>query len=172
VKLAALIDSLDRFGRALPHVVAGMTEDDARWRPAEGAWSILEIVCHLGDEEVDDFRQRVRLTLEDSTRPWPPIDPEGWATERRYNEGRLDDAVARFVSERQRSVEWLRELSDPDWEQAHAHPRFGPIRAGDVMTAWTAHDALHLRQIAKRQFQLAARDGRPFTTDYAGDWSA
>jgi hypothetical protein len=40
------------------------------------------------------------------------------------------------------------------------------------MVSWCAHDALHLRQIAKRTFQMAQRDGGRFTADYAGDWKA
>jgi hypothetical protein len=40
------------------------------------------------------------------------------------------------------------------------------------MVSWAAHDMLHLRQIAKRLFQIAQRDGDGFSTDYAGEWKA
>ena len=111
----ALVDGLDRFATVLPAVVAGIAPDDSRWRPPSGAWSILEIVRHLVDEESLDFRRRVELTLGGTGETWPPIDPEGWATERRYNEGSLDDAVAAFVAARGESVSWLRGLADPAW---------------------------------------------------------
>jgi hypothetical protein len=168
----ALIDALDRFGLALPHVVAGLSADDARWRPDDGAWSVLEVLAHLADEEVEDFRRRVRLTLEDPQAPWPPIDPPSWARERRYNDGEPAAVLRRFGDERAASVRWLRSLKDPNWQAAYQHPRVGPIAAGEVMASWVAHDALHLRQIAKRLYQLAARDGAPFGVDYAGTWSA
>jgi hypothetical protein len=145
--------------------------DDARWKPADGAWSILEIIMHLCDEEVDDFRTRVRLTLEDAAQSWPPIDPPRWAVERRYNEADLQRAVDRFVRERTESVRWLLSLGDADWTVAHHHPKFGPIRAGDLLASWTAHDALHLRQIAKRMHQLAQHHGGEFRTGYAGEWT-
>ena len=165
-----LIDSLDRFGHMLPEVVRGVGVDDARWKPADGAWSILEIVCHLADEEEFDFRERVRVTLADPGQSWPPIDPEGWAVERRYNEGRLDETVARFVSLRRESVAWLCSLDDPDWSQAHEHPEFEPFPAGAVFAAWAAHDYLHLRQISKRMYQLVERDAGDFSIRYAGEW--
>ena len=82
MNLENLIKSLERFGGTLPAVVRDVSDEDARWKPPSGAWSILEIVCHLGDEEELDFSQRVRLTLQDSTQAWPPIDPEGWAIQR------------------------------------------------------------------------------------------
>lgn len=168
-----LFNSLRRFRRALPALVADVSVEDARWKPADGAWSILEIVRHLVDEEVEDFRTRVRLTLEDPSQPWPPIDPEAAAVERRYNEGDFDQAVTQFVNEREKSLEWLEprlmslaEHADQAWE----HPKFGPITAGEVFCSWVAHDQLHTRQIAKRLFQLTQRDAGRFSVEYAGNW--
>jgi hypothetical protein len=39
----------------------------------------------------------VDLTLRTPGSAWPPIDPEGWASERRYNEGRLPESLDRFL---------------------------------------------------------------------------
>jgi hypothetical protein len=172
VNAQAQIDRLERFADILPAVVHGLSDADARWRPDEASWSILEVVTHLADEEVEDFRRRVELTLRDPKEAWPPIDPAGWAVERRYQEGRLVEAVERFAAARRDSVRWLRGLSEPDWTRTHRHPKLGSMQAGEVFTAWAAHDALHLRQIAKRLYQMAARDGGAFGADYAGDWTA
>ncbi|HVZ94965.1 MAG TPA: DinB family protein [Phycisphaerales bacterium] len=167
-----LIRRLDDFGRALPAAVSVVTADEARWKPPSGAWSILEIVCHLGDEETDDFRTRLKLTLESPNSVWPPIDPEGWARERGYLDRELGPAVQSFVNERRRSVDWLRSLKHPDWARAHVHPKFGPISAGSLLASWAAHDALHLRQIAKRLYELARLDAGEHKIDYAGEWRA
>ena len=168
----ALIDRLERFADVLPEVVGGLSPEDARWRPDENSWSILEIVTHLADEEVEDFRRRVELTLRDPDAPWPPIDPAGWAVERRYNEGSLADVLERWVAARRASVQWLRGLRDPDWAKTHQHPTLGSMRAGEVLVAWVAHDALHLRQVAKRLYQMTKRDGGEYPPDYAGSWTA
>jgi len=164
-----LIDRLAGFAETLPVAVAGVPDADARWRPEEGSWSILEIVSHLADEEIDDFRMRTELTLRDPELPWPPIDPEGAAVERQYNEADLGKTVSRFVTARRESITWLQQLRDPDWSRTHHH-KLGDIRAGDLLAAWVAHDALHLRQIAKRSFQLTQRDAGHYSTAYAGRW--
>jgi hypothetical protein len=169
---AALIARLERFPAALSTAVAVVASDDAAWKPPSGAWSVLEIVRHLVDEERDDFRARLRSTLEDAGRAWPGIDPEGWARERRYNEGFVSAALAEFARERGASVAWLRSLASPDWTATHVHPRAGAIRAGDLLASWAAHDALHLRQVAKRIYELAARDAPGFSGGYAGEWKA
>ncbi|GAB5496495.1 MAG: DinB family protein [Phycisphaerales bacterium] len=165
-----LISMLGSFPPILRASVEGLTKSEIRWKPESGAWSVLEIVCHLADEEIEDFRPRVLGTLADPSEPWSPIDPEGVAVQRRYNEQDLAERVDQFTSERSRSVELLRSLVAPDWERAYEHPQFGPIRAGDVMVSWAAHDMLHIRQIAKRRFELAAAAGNGYNTAYAGVW--
>ena len=80
-----LIDALERFGGLFPSLMNNISIDDARWKPRPEDWSILEVVRHLGDEEVDDFRARLRSTLENPATAWPQIRPEVWAVERKYN---------------------------------------------------------------------------------------
>ncbi len=170
MNLPNLLASLERFGRALPVIVRNISLDDSRWKPPSGAWSILEIVCHLADEEEFDFGAKVRSTLADPSAPWTPIDPEGWAVQRKYNDGHLEDAVARFTKLRAESLAWLRSLDGPNWNQAYQPPQFGPFPAGDLLAAWVAHDSLHLRQIAKRLYELTARDAGEYSVRYAGEW--
>lgn len=178
-----LIDRLERAEHALPAMARIASEPDAKWKPApsdrfpSGAWSILEICCHMLYEETEDFRTRLRLTQEDPAAPWPGWDPEGHAVRERYNEQSLPVVLDAWVRERKATVRWLRELvgsGRADWFVAYNHPRVGPVRAGVLLVGWAAHDALHLRQISKRLFELAERDGKGpgFETDYAGKWGA
>lgn len=168
--VGAIVGRMEAFAPALVALLAGLPDEDARWKPPSGAWSILEVVCHLADEEVEDFRARLRSTLEAPSRAWAGIDPEGAASERRYNERDLRVELSRFAREREESVRWLRSLHDARWENAHAHPKFGAISAAALLASWSAHDALHLRQIAKRLYELSGRDGNGASTGYAGAW--
>lgn len=166
-----LIDSLERFESQLAGLVGDTGQEEGRWRPAEGQWSILEIVTHLGDEEVEDFRPRLRGTLTDPSVPWTPIDPAGWVQARNYNDGDLAQALARFRTERCASIRWLRSLEEPDWAKTYSHPQLGDLRAGDLLTSWAVHDQLHLRQIAHRRFQLIRWAAGDYSSSYAGEWS-
>ncbi len=166
-----LIGRLARFGHTLPAVVRCFSSNDIVWRPDPESWSVLEIVCHLADEEVEDFPVRVFLTLEDPGMDWPGIDPQGWAVSRAYQSRDLKGELARFVELRSHNIERLESLKNPDWSSTKVHPRFGAMVASDLLAAWCAHDALHLRQLSKRLFQLANRDGgEGSTTKYAGTW--
>lgn len=168
-----VVKRLEMFGGALGALLAGVSEQEAKWKPPSGAWSILEVVCHLADEEVEDFRARLRMTQEDPAAPWPAADPERWARDRNYNQQDLGQTLARFTRERAESVQWLRSLRSPDWQVTIVRPSRS-VRAGDLLISWPAHDALHIRQIAKRMFELAGEVGREegFDTEYAGKWGA
>ncbi len=165
-----LIGRLEHFAYALPNLVKGIPEVEARWRPSDGGWSILEVVCHLGDEEEHDFRRRLELLLTDPERPWPRVNVDEMVEEGNYNERDLARECDRFQRERLKSVRWLRSTGTADWTATKDHPKLGLIRAGDLLASWAAHDALHLRQIARRLYDLANRDAPGFSTSYAGKW--
>jgi hypothetical protein len=165
-----LVAGLERGAAAIRGLVAGTGDEAARWRPPGGGWSILEVMGHLRDEEVEDFRRRLDLTLHDPAKDWPPIDPKAWAVERRYQERSLGAELEGFLAERARSLEWLRGLRNPDWSRAHVHPRMGSMAAGDLLAAWVAHDLLHVRQIARLRYERVRALATPFRVDYAGTW--
>ncbi len=166
----AMIRRLAVLPGALSSMLRALTEEEHRWKPPAGAWSILEIVRHLVDEEVEDFRGRMRAILEGT--PMGRIDPEGWAKSRGYNEGDASEALAALTRERGASLAWLESLHEPDWSLTARTPGGFDLRAGELLGAWAAHDALHLRQIAKRLWELAGRDAEPYSTRYAGEWKA
>ena len=164
--LARLATGPDTVRSAL----SGVSDEDARWRPPSGGWTLLEIVNHLAAEESKDFRTRLASTLDDPERPWPPIDPEGDIERLGYNERDLADSLGRFTIARVETIAWLRGLRDPAWDNAHEHPKAGALRAGDLLVSLCAHDALHLRQLAHRLFDLVQRDAGEYGTRYAGEW--
>lgn len=164
-----LISSLERFPKVIKSLVEELDESTWRFKPNADDWSILEVVCHLRDEEVEDFRYRVRSTLETPQQEWPPIDPPQTAIERKYQEDDPQGALESFLTERTDSLTWLHSLDSPDWGICHTHPRIGPVPAGRLLGSWAAHDLLHLRQITKRLFE-SSQQAAEHSLDYAGDW--
>lgn len=167
-----LADQLETSGGVLVDLFADADDAEVRWKPAPERWSMLEVLAHLWDEEKDDFRRRLTLTLEDPGREWPPIDPQRWVRERRYNERDLAEALAGFRRERAASLSWLRGLSqtglaEPAWDRQHEHASVGSLRAGDLLASWVAHDYLHLRQIATLRIEYLAVKAAPYSTRYA-----
>ncbi len=151
-------------------LIAGVSAEQARWKPDTASWSILEVVNHLLDEEREDFRVRIDCTLHHPDEKWPPIDPGGWVTERSYNERDLAESLVVFLEERSRSLAWLRGLRAPDWDAAAIAPWGDPFPAGNLLAAWVAHDLLHLRQLVELHWAWTTAELAPRTVQYAGDW--
>lgn len=155
--------------RRLRNLAEGVSVSNARWRPGPEDWSLLEVMCHLLDEERLDFRVRLEIILFRPSEPWPAIDPQGWVLAREYNRQDLPVVLKQFAKEREMSLGWLRGLESPDWNRVYEAP-FGPIRAGDMLAAWVAHDLLHMRQLVEWHWAHTEQALTPYRVQYAGSW--
>jgi len=146
----------------------GISEDHARWKPDDETWSILEVICHLADEEEFDFPVRLKMILEKSEKLWPAIDPASWVVERQYNQADLYETLNRYMNLRNESLAWLDVHENPDWDTVF-EASFGEISAGDMFVSWVSHDLLHLRQLVNLQRKYLAEQVKPYNPDYSGD---
>jgi len=150
------------------HLLQNASDQQACWKPGPDRWSLLEVVNHLYDEEREDFRRRLELVLTDPTEPWPPIDPEGWVVDRRYNERDFAQSLKNFFDERRKSLLWLDNLDSPNWQATHLHPRMGPMSAELLLANWLAHDLFHIRQITDLHFAYLTDMVKPVSLGYSG----
>jgi hypothetical protein len=144
------------------------SESEIKWKPFENKWCLLEIVCHLYDEEKEDFRPRLAKIL-NGDHNWDPIDPQGWVLSRNYMEKDFTEMLNKFLDERKRSVDWLKSLNINDWNIKAAHPKLGEFTAYQMLCCWLAHDFLHMRQILKLKYQLLESGPGKDMLRYAGD---
>jgi len=158
---------LARFPAILDSVVGGLAPARWRARPAPDEWAPVEIVCHLRDEEAEDFGARVRVILEGGTR-FTPIDPEGWATARRYHDADPTAALAGFREHRAASLAILAGATPEHFAESGESPSGLRFSGLDLLAAWVAHDGLHLRQLAGTLTREWADRWAPLRADYAG----
>ena len=164
-----IIKELDKNKAVFLHLLKETGRQEYLWRPETGKWCLLEIVCHLYDEECEDFRARLKHTLQTPDRALSPIDPVGWVSSRKYMEQDYEKMLSSFLGERQKSVEWLHSLDDPQWNNTHHHPKLGLLSASLFLANWLAHDLLHIRQIIKLKYaHLKHHSG--IDLSYAGNW--
>jgi len=164
-----LLKQMQEDADRIRSLVEGVGPEQARWKPEPESWSILEVVNHLADEEREDFRTRLDIILHRPEDPWPPIDPRGWVTERKYNERDLGESLHRYTTERRASLEWLRGLGSPNWEAA-VHSQLGSMKSGEMFAAWVTHDQLHMRQLVELHRAYTEHLAQPYSLDYAGPW--
>ncbi len=163
------IEHLSNNANAIHAMAQNVSDEQACWKPDAESWSLLEVINHLYDEEREDFRAHLQDVLQDPILPWSPIDPQGWVTERRYQERDFETSVESFLLERVASLAWLKSLDNPDWQAAYDLP-WGKLTAGDLLASWAAHDLLHLRQLNELRYAYLYQAAAPFSVKYAGDW--
>jgi hypothetical protein len=150
-------------------LVKDVDEKQLAWKQNPDKWNLLEILCHLVDEEREDFRTWLRIVVEDPNNPFPSIDPVGWVKERNYAQQDKDKVLSSLKQERSNSIEWLRSLGSANWSNTYIHPKLGPMSAKFILANWLAHDYLHIRQITRLKYDYL-KDISNENLSYAGNW--
>ena len=150
-------------------LIGSIGQEQAQVKPDAGSWSILEVICHLYDEEREDFREHLDFILNRQNEEWLVIDPQRWVTERNYNEQDFKEMQDKFFTERWKSLEWLKGLESASWETTYTS-EYGSMSAGEMFSCWVAHDNLHIRQLVELRRAYIERITQPYELRYAGDW--
>ena len=177
MEFSILYQELEHSTEMIRALLAGIAPEAARLKPSAESWSILEVICHLYDEEREDFREHLDFILSTSLKAglhrqdeeWHEIDSERLVTERNYNEQNFAEMQEKFFGEREKSLIWLKELQNPDWEKTYTTP-FRTISAGEMFACWIAHDNLHIRQMVELRRLRLENITKPYNLEYAGDW--
>jgi hypothetical protein len=158
---------LARVPATLENLLAGLDAAAWRARPAPREWAPVEIVCHLRDEEVEDFGAR------------PARDRRGRYDVRadrsrglggRARLSRRDGpaTLAELGRRRAASVAWLAGVAPERLTRAVETPRAGRLSGLDLLAAWVAHDRLHLAQLSSTLARVWADRWAPLRAEYAG----
>jgi hypothetical protein len=169
MEFESLYRELENSTEMIRALLSGIAQEESQVRPAPESWSMLEVICHLYDEEREDFREHVDFILHRQNEEWHQIDPQGWVTARNYNEQNFAAMQDKFFAEREKSLRWLRGLLHSDWETTYSS-KYGTTTAGEMLACWIAHDNLHIRQLVELRRHRIERLSQPHHLEYAGEW--
>ena len=145
------------------------SKNEYLFKPSPDKWCMLEVLCHLVDEEKEDFRTRVEYVLRDPSEKLPMFDPTEWPMSRNYLGQNYETKLTELLAERKKSITWLKSLVDPKWDNAYKHPKVGPMSAEFFLANWLAHDYIHIRQINRLAFEYL-QDQSGIDLSYAGNF--
>jgi hypothetical protein len=158
---------LNRSRQTLLDAVDGVTENQARWKPAADRWSILEYVEHLAVSD-DGLIAVIKRSLATPARPETedqrrqretkiketPV-PRGAnrAPEMLQPGGRfasLQEAIAAFLAARERSIEYARSTQEDLRSHFTDHSVLGPLDGYQWLMGNARHaetHAAHIREL-------------------------
>ena len=164
-----IISKLSHNRDVLKAQLESKPREEHTFKPTPDKWCMLEVLCHLVDEEKEDFRTRVEYVLRDPNEELPKFDPTVWPMSRKYIDQDYELKLSEFMAERTRSIEWLESLDKPQWSNAFQHPKLGPMSAEFFLANWLAHDYIHIRQLNRLAFEyLQHQSGLDLS--YAGNF--
>ena len=134
-----------------PEVLRGLmselTDEDARWKPAEDRFSVAEVLAHLSHSEGHCYRMRLDRFLSEERPEFEPDDAQMYLD--LYRNADPEDAFDQFEEQRESNVDYLRELPASAGDRRAIHKEYGEITLSQMLHEWALHDLGHIRQIAE-----------------------
>ena len=164
------VQLLEKTRTTLREAVAGVGDEEARWSPAPGRWSVLQYVEHLSVSDghlVDIVRRAMdgparhetleeRAAREAKIRATPVPKGVNQAPEALIPTGKaasVAEALAAFESARDRTIEFTRTVQGDLRSHFVDHEVFGPLDAYQWLVANARHvdtHAGHIRELRER----------------------
>jgi len=141
------IEMLAATPEILRALMSEISDEDARWKPAPGRFSIAEVLAHLSHSEGHCYRLRLdRFMAEDR----PELEPDDASFHLDlYRNADPEDAFDHFEDQRITNVERLRTLTDEAGKRVALHRAAGEITLANMLYEWALHDLGHVRQVAE-----------------------
>ena len=141
------LELLDATPAILRGLMSEISDDDARWKPAEDRFSIAEVLSHLSHSEGYCYRSRLDRFLAEDLPEFEPDDAQMHLEI--YKNADSEEDFAHFEEQRETNIELLRGLSADAGSRKAMHREAGEITLAQMLHEWTLHDLGHVRQVAE-----------------------
>jgi uncharacterized damage-inducible protein DinB len=130
----------------LTQAIAGLSEEELKWKQTEAKWSVTEVLAHLADHNIV-VSFRIRDILADTKAQLPAFNQDQWVSGQRSNDGNTDDILGVFWSLLQYNGLLFSRLSEQDWDKSGVNFKGETVRVRDIVRGFTNHVQHHLGQI-------------------------
>ncbi len=143
-----LLAHLERQTRETRALLSPLDPERARFRYAEGKWSITEVVGHIADAE-RIFAYRALCFARGDATPLPGFDENAYVPAARFDRRSLADVLDEATAVRAASVALLRSLDGPDLaRRGVANEK--TISVGALAYVIAGHELHHLQVLRER----------------------
>jgi len=144
--------------KALPDRVAaeidGLSEEQLRRRPADGAWSLKEVCGHLRDDS-EVWWRRLSMMIKETDPVLPAYDQEAMVRQGAYQDADIATVLGDFKRLRLEMVDLLSGLELEGWKRTGQHPNWGRVRVRQGIAMMIRHTEGHLDQVRELKAKAA-----------------
>ena len=141
------LDLLEATPAILRGLMAELSAEDVRWKPAPDRFSVGEVLAHLSHTEGHCYRARLDRFLSEENPEFESDDAQHHLE--LYRNMDPEDAFDHFEEQRETNIETLRDLPPVSGDRKAVHQKAGPITLAHMLNEWALHDLGHIRQIAE-----------------------
>lgn len=141
------LDLLEATPEILRGLMAGLSDEDARWKPAPDRFSVAEVLAHLSHSEGHCYRMRLDRFMSESLPEFEPDDAQMYLD--LYRDVDPEESFDHFEEQRETNVAYLRDLPSAAGRRKALHREYGEITLSEMLHEWALHDLGHVRQIAE-----------------------
>ncbi len=162
-KVEKAIEVLSQTPLVLETMLTGLSKEWTHNNEGPGTWSPFEVVGHLIVNEETNFLPRAQLILTNQEpRHLSPVSMT--AHFERFNIISIDTLLHMFKDLRKQNVVILKSLiiSNEDFTKTAIHPEVGTVQLSNVLSAWVAHDLIHIGQVSRVMAKQYKNEVGPF----------
>lgn len=132
----------------LVQAIEGLTENQLRWKPAPGKWSVTEVLSHLTDHHlIVSFR--IREIISGSPAQLPGFRQDPWVEHSFANEADASGILAFYRSLLEYNSLLFRRLPAEYGDKTAINQKGDRVTLNGVIRAFIEHVQLHLGQIER-----------------------
>jgi hypothetical protein len=143
-----LIEQYASAPARLRSALEAVPEEARKWRPADGGFSVHEVVVHCADSETN-AAARIRYLAAEEEPVILGYDPENWARAFDYENHPLEAALATVEAVRANTAALVRRLPDDVWDKAAMHSELGAYTGERWLRIYSEHVEEHISQIKR-----------------------
>lgn len=149
------ISILERTHRLVNEFATGASPDIVTSKPSSEAFSITEIVYHLGDVERLWHERFAEIKAKEGGVVFVAMNPGAVAKEKKYNEKPLGDGLREWTELRQKTYEIARSFTEDELHRVALHPHYGEMVIFRMFDIMVNHDLQHLEQMKRTLKQVS-----------------
>ena len=143
-------EKIELYGKGFDLLLAALKDipqEMWKFKPAPTAWSVHEVIIHLGDSETNAALRARKLAVEPGGLLMG-YDQDQWAVALNYHDQNTDDALQVTKFARLTTYNWLKTLPDEVFTHSVKHPEYDdPYTFEQWINIYAAHIPGHIEQI-------------------------
>ncbi|MFC4098059.1 DinB family protein [Paenibacillus xanthanilyticus] len=143
----------------LTRAIAGLNEEQLKWKESETKWSVAEVLAHLADHNIV-VSFRIRDILADTKAQLPAFNQDLWVSGQHANDSDVYEILDAFWGLLRYNGQLFRRLGEADLDKKGINFKGETVRVRDIIRGFSKHVQTHLNQIERiKQAYEAERGG-------------